>query len=123
MKKLLIVDDAQTVLHYQKLLLSGQDFIITTASNGIEALKKIEEESPDLILMDLIMPEMDGLTCCRLLKGKDKTKHIPIILVTTVSDKDKIQDFMRVGCDDFIFKPVKKIELLLKIKKALNISA
>ncbi|MBN2383848.1 response regulator [bacterium] len=120
MKKILVVDDAQTVLQYQKLLLSGQDFEITTASNGIEALKKIEEDPPDLILMDLIMPEMDGLTCCRLVKTTPKTKRIPIILVTTVTDREKIEDFKRVGCDDFVFKPVKKVELLLKIKKALN---
>ncbi|MBN2381631.1 response regulator [bacterium] len=120
MNKILLVDDAQTVLLLEKMILSPHDFILSTASNGLEAIQKIEKDRPDLILLDLNMPVMNGLECCRSIKSNSGTLNIPIIMVTTVSEADRMNECIEAGCDDYIFKPFRKIDLLTKINQQLH---
>ena len=120
-KKILLVDDAQTVLLFEKMLLSSLGFQIETANNGQEALDKIKKWKPDLVLLDYMMPVMDGLTCCRMAKSDRTLKSIPIIMVTTISEQSKVNECFDAGCDDYIFKPFKKEEILQKIRKHLAI--
>ncbi|MFC1849523.1 PleD family two-component system response regulator [candidate division CSSED10-310 bacterium] len=117
MTKILLVDDAQTVLLFEKMLLSKLGFEFMTASNGQEALEQIEQERPALILMDYRMPIMDGYTCCKTIKSNAETKDIPVIMVTTISEEEEVQRCFDVGCNDYIFKPFNKQKLLEKIKK------
>ena len=72
--KVLIVDDTETMRLYEQMLLSGEGYDISTAEDGVEALSRIEEERPDLVLLDIMMPRMDGIECCRRIKQNDDTK-------------------------------------------------
>jgi CheY-like chemotaxis protein len=73
----------------------------------------------DLILLDIIMPEMDGIEMCRKIKGDPTTKEIPIIMVTTKGEPDKVEQAFLAGCDDYVTKPIDKVELIDKVKKYL----
>lgn len=116
-KKVLIADDSRTFLLLEELLLSNLSLEVIKAYNGIEALQKTNKEIPDLILLDINMPEMNGIECCRLIKSNNPTKHIPIIIVT--SHHEKQEDCFKAGCDDVIIKPINNKMLLSIIKKYL----
>jgi len=113
-KKLLVVDDARLFLHLSKTMLSGGDFFVHTATNGPEALDIARENKPDLILLDLYMPEMDGDEICRKIRLDPVTRHIPVIMITTDSDGKGRRRCLYSGCDDFITKPM-RAETLKKI--------
>lgn len=119
MVKVLLVDDAQTVLLFEKMLLKQLGFDFETACNGQEALEKARVYNPDLVLLDLMMPVMNGVDCCRAIKEDEDLKDIPIIMVTTISEQERIDECFAAGCSDYIFKPFRKPELLEKIKKHL----
>ncbi len=116
-KKVLIADDSKTFLLLEELLLSNLSFEVLKAYNGIEAFQITNKEKPDLILLDINMPEMDGIECCRLLKSSVHTKHIPVIIVT--SHQEIKQDCFKAGCDDIIIKPINNRNLISLIKKYL----
>ena len=120
-KKILIVDDVQTFIQLQKTLLNRQDFTLLTVRSGREAIHKAREESPDLILVDLYMPDMNGDAVCRELKNDSATKEIPILIITT-DDADEFREMcIEAGCDGHITKPLRKdtfipaVEIHLKI--------
>lgn len=120
-KRILMVDDSSTVLSFEKLMFKNLDYELLTASNGAEALRVARgSPAPDLILLDIVMPSMDGLECCRLLKSDDATKAIPIIMVTTKGDESMITEAYAAGCDDFITKPIGRQELLQKVRGHLE---
>lgn len=118
-KKILLVDDSETILLFEKLML-GSQYMFVTAKNGRLGLEAAEREKPDLILMDIMMPEMNGIECLKALKEKPETKDIPIIMVTTKSDEPRIKSCFELGCTDFITKPVDKLDLLKKVQKLFN---
>jgi len=119
-RTLLLVDDTETILLFLKTILSGGEFAFVTARNGAEALVRARETNPDLVLLDLLMPVMDGVEACRRLKGDPELKHIPVIAVTTRSESESVERFRLAGADDVIFKPIKKLELLDKIGRLLS---
>ena len=119
-KKVLLVDDAKTVLLAEQMMLTGQGFELLTAQNGAEALEMISKHSPDLILLDIIMPEMNGIECCRRVKSNPSTKGIPIIMVTTKGEPEKLEASLSAGCDDYLTKPINKMQLLTKIKNHMS---
>src|SRR5687768_4632335 len=82
-KKILLVDDSSTILMMEKFILRNDPYILITASNGEEAVRKAAEELPDLILLDVIMPRMSGFEACRLIRDNAALKDIPVIMVTT----------------------------------------
>lgn len=122
-KRILMVDDSPTVLSFEKLMFRNLDYELLTASDGTEAVKLARGSAPpDLILLDVVMPNMDGLECCRTLKGDAATKHIPIIMVTTKGDQAMITEAYAAGCDDFITKPIARAELLQKVRGHLELA-
>jgi CheY-like chemotaxis protein len=117
-KKILIVDDSKVAAMTQQLIvrsLRGCEVII--AEDGIKGVEKAVAEQPDLILMDVVMPRMNGFEACRLIRGHEATESIPIIMVTTRSERAHVDEGFASGCNDYIFKPIGSAELLEKIHK------
>jgi CheY-like chemotaxis protein len=119
-KKILLVDDSSTALMIERMLLGGTSYELLTARDGREAVAKAQAEHPDLILMDVVMPNMTGLDACRALREDVATRAIPIILVTTRGETDNVEKGFASGCNDYVTKPINGIELLAKIKNQLG---
>ncbi len=114
-KKILVVDDSPTDRQYMIETLKGKGFQIVTAENGEEAITKAKSELPDLILMDVVMPGLNGYQATRQITRDDATKHIPVIMCTSKgADTDKIWG-LRQGANDYLVKPVDPQALLAKI--------
>ncbi len=121
--KVLLADDSSSFLHFEKVLLTSTDYDIITAGNGLEALKLAKEEMPDVMFLDVNMPEMTGLELCRMVKSDPSLRHIAVIMVTTMGKDEDIEAGYQVGCNDYLFKPVKKSVLIEKIQKfTLNLT-
>jgi len=119
---ILIVDDLPANIKLLHSFLSP-NYDITVANSGQQAITLVENFKPDLILLDVMMPEMNGFETCRLIKNNDKNFYIPIILVTALNEvEDKIKG-IEAGADDFITKPVNKHELLSRVKSLLRIKS
>ncbi|MFH1416218.1 MAG: adenylate/guanylate cyclase domain-containing protein [Elusimicrobiota bacterium] len=123
-KKVLIVDDdPNIVLLIERILNMEQNCTIDTAYDGEEALKKARESLPDIILMDIMMPKLDGLEVCKALKTDEKTQFIPIVLITGLSQKEDRIAGIEAGADDFLTKPIDKRELIVRTKSLLRIKS
>ncbi|MDT8316752.1 MAG: response regulator [bacterium] len=121
MKKILIVDDLEMNLDVCISVFSRVDCKLYTAKNGLEALEMTKRIRPDLIILDLFMPEMDGDECCRLIKEDAELSHIPIFMVAAgarVADEDRCY---KAGCDNFIEKPYHSSDLMQKVASHLDI--
>ena len=118
-KKILLVDDTETVLMTEKLMLAGQNYEISVARNGQDALDTISDAPPDLVLLDVVMPVLNGIDTCRQLKDNPHTAKIPVLIVTTKGEPENVEKAMLAGCDDFLTKPFDKMELLDKISAHL----
>jgi len=119
--KILIVDDEPFNVDYLEQELEDLGYQTVSATNGQEALKKVTTEAPDLILLDVMMPVMDGFTVCRILKGSEETRLIPIVIMTALgSIEDRIKG-IEAGADDFLTKPVDHRELVARIQTALRL--
>ncbi|MDD5774174.1 MAG: response regulator [bacterium] len=117
---MLIVDDETELVDVLKARLEANNYEVVTAGDGQEGLEKAKSENPDLIVLDLMLPKLDGYKVCRLLKFDDKYKKIPIILFSArVQDSDKEMG-KSVGADDYVTKPFDSKDLLQRIKKLLN---
>ncbi len=120
MAKILAVDDELDVLLIVKTTLQSEGYEVETASDGTDALALAREVSPDLILLDMMMPGMSGLDVLRELKADDSICTIPVIMLTGLSEKDKIQKALVSGTDYYIVKPFDHQDLLSKINDALQ---
>jgi len=119
--KILIVDDIPVNIQLQKTYLASEGYEVVEAYDGVEALAKVESEAPDLILLDVMMPKMNGFEVCQKLKSSEKTWFIPVIIVTALNElQDKIRG-IDSGADDFITKPFNKLELLARVRSLLRI--
>ncbi len=115
-QKILLVDDSKTELHYLSEILLKRGFQVRTAENGEEALKRLAEEKPDLILMDVVMPGQNGFQLTRTITRDARFTDVPVIMCTSKNQEtDKVWG-MRQGASDYVVKPVKAEELLAKIK-------
>jgi len=120
MKKILVVDDEQDIVGAIAIRLKSSGFEVITAGDGMEGLQKARIENPDLILLDVMLPKLDGYKVCRMLKFDEKYKHIPIIMVTgKFSDEDKRKG-LAVGADHYVLKPFDHKELLATIESVLS---
>lgn len=119
--KILVVDDSQEMVLLVTEILQDSGYITIAANNGMEALAKVETENPDLILLDALMPAMDGYEVTRILKTQDKTRLTPIIMLTGLSDFNDKMKGIELGADDFIVKPFNPIELLTRVKSLLRV--
>lgn len=120
-KKVLVVDDDDKNLKFLGSLLEFYNYDHEEARNGVEALEKTETYKPDLILLDIMMPEMDGYEACRRLKNKPETRNIPVVIITALSDKKSRIEGLNAGANDFLTKPVDKTELALRVKNLLRV--
>lgn len=118
---ILIVDDVKNFREIGKSILKTIDCEIMEACNGEEALQMISAERPDLILMDLFMPGMNGDKCCRTIKSDPSLKDIPLLMVSSADSVDDQGRCYAAGCDDYITKPVEKNMLLDKVRSFLDI--
>jgi DNA-binding response OmpR family regulator len=122
-KKILLVDDSSTILMMEKFILRNDPYVLITASNGEEAVRKAVAEKPDLILLDVIMPRMGGFEACRLIRENEASKHIPVIMVTTRGEATNVETGWVSGCTDYVTKPINAVELLAKVRSLLDIDA
>ncbi len=120
-KKILLVDDSPTVLLMERILLKDSPYTLLSATSGEEALKTALAERPDIILMDVMMPGLDGLEVCRRLRAEEATRNTPIILVTTRSSLEALEQGYACGCNDYIVKPFEGLELRMKVANFLGV--
>jgi two-component system, OmpR family, alkaline phosphatase synthesis response regulator PhoP len=119
-KKILIVDDEMDLVETVRFPLEMEGYDVLVSHNGEDALNQARKENPDLILLDLMLPNLDGYKVCRLLKFDDRYKHIPILMLTAKSqEKDKALG-METGANEYITKPFDIRDLLKKVKAYLN---
>lgn len=118
---ILIVDDEPRNLKLLSAMLTPQDYRLITAQGGKRALEIASRMRPDLVLLDVMMPDIDGLEVCRRLKKMPRMQMVPIIMVTALREKEHRIRAMQAGADDFLSKPVDRIELLVRIKSLLRI--
>lgn len=122
-KKILLVDDSSTVILMEKMILSKGPYDIVTARDGVEGIAKAKSEKPDVILLDVMMPNLDGLSACAALRNDEATAHIPIIMVTTRGEEHNMETAFRNGCTDYVTKPINGLELLTKLNNILGLAA
>jgi two-component system alkaline phosphatase synthesis response regulator PhoP len=126
-KKILLVDDDADFTEAVRLLLESRSYEVTAANDGKEGLKKVQTEEPNLIILDVMMPEMDGYQVCAKLKADPKYRQIPILLLTAVGEAISTTSYtkemgMRIEADDYIPKPVEPVEIVERVEKLLRIS-
>ena len=119
--KILIADDNQQNRELLEAYLSDEDYTILMASDGPETLQKVAEQDPDLILLDIMMPRLSGYEVCQQLKRDEKTRNIPILMVTALNEKGDIEKAVEAGCDDFLCKPVNSLELRTRVRSLLRV--
>jgi putative two-component system response regulator len=120
-KKILIVDDEESNLKLLTKWLIPLGYDIELAANGAEAVRQARESLPDLIILDIMMPVMDGYEACRIIKATPETKNIPVIIVTALNDRDSKLKGLSVSANDFLSKPIDQAELTIRIKNLLKI--
>lgn len=119
--KILVVDDVQSNVLLLKALLGREGFNIIYAMNGTEALEKVKSESPDLVLLDVMMPDMDGFEVAGRLKVEPSQAEIPIIFLTALNDSASVVKGFQLGANDFISKPFRREELLIRVEHRLSL--
>lgn len=119
--KILVVEDEEILLTALAEELKQQGFEVVGAKDGVEGLEKAASEQPDLMLLDLVMPRLDGLGTLKQMKAQDKTKNIPVVILTNLSDYDKISEALSMGAMDYLVKANYRLEeLVAKIKTVLQ---
>ena len=121
--KILIVDDVMSNVLLLKVLLTNEKFAIATASNGRQALEQVEKDNPDLVLLDVMMPDMSGFEVAQHLKSNPNTADIPIIFLTALNSTADIVKGFQVGANDFISKPFNKEELIIRVTHQISLVA
>ncbi|UCG35811.1 MAG: response regulator [Candidatus Omnitrophota bacterium] len=119
-KKILLVDDEPQLVDTLKLRLEANDYEVVIAYDGNQALERVRSEQPDLIVLDLLLPKLDGYTVCGLLKRDSKHAHIPIVMLTARTQEADIKMGKEVGADEYITKPFEPKILLEKISNLLG---
>ncbi len=119
--KVLIVDDNPTNVELLLAQLRSYPYQLITASDGEAALRKVEEDPPDLILLDLMMPKLSGYEVCQRIKSDKKTQFIPVIVITALKELEDKLKAIEMGADDFLMKPFNKVELVTRVKSLLKL--
>ena len=119
-EKILIVEDEEDVMELIRYNLAKEGFDCDAACNGRQALEKAQTTLPELVLLDLMLPEIDGLEVCKRLKNSSQTEHIPVVMVTAKSDEADIVAGLELGADDYITKPFSPRVLVARVKAVLR---
>jgi DNA-binding response OmpR family regulator len=120
--KILVVDDEPDVLLIVKTGMQAEGYDVVTASNGVDALAMVKEEKPDVVILDVMMPLMDGFEVLAKLKEDDATAAVPVIMLTGLSERSKIQKALVSGIHFYVVKPFEFEELIQKVRTVLNAS-
>ncbi len=120
MNKALIVEDHPGLLEVLTLQLEKMGFAVVSANTGMEGVTKAVEEKPQLILMDIMMPGMDGREATRRIRSNQETKEIPILVITALTKESQLRECIKAGCNDYIVKPFTPEKLLKKIQTVLD---
>ncbi|MBP9694043.1 MAG: PleD family two-component system response regulator [Alphaproteobacteria bacterium] len=119
--RILVVDDVKANVKLLEVKLLREYFSVITAMDGAEALSKIESESPDIVLLDVMMPGMDGFQVCQKIRANPKTDHIPVIMITALSEPEDRVKGLEAGADDFLTKPINDVALLARVKSLVRL--
>ena len=119
--KILVVDDTPANVKLLSGLLEFNGYKVVTAASGAEALGKVETEQPDLVLLDIMMPGMNGYEVCRTIRKNPATEILPVVMVTSLDPTEERINGLQAGADDFLAKPVDEQELLVRIRSLLRI--
>lgn len=119
-KRVLVVDDEPDIVGFIKMILEDEGFSVVEAFNGEDAITKAHAESPGVILLDINMPRIDGYQICRLLKNDEKTRGIPVIMVTARTQKIDKYRGEKAGADGYITKPFQTSELIASVRRSLQ---
>lgn len=118
-KKILIVEDEESLLKLESFLLISKGFEVKGVANGRAALEAVAEDKPDLVLLDIMLPEIDGFEVCRQLKSDPATRHIPVIMLTAKKSREDMVRGEKVGADWYITKPFKSAMVIETIQRFL----
>ncbi|MFN2355490.1 MAG: response regulator transcription factor [Desulfopila sp.] len=119
-KKILIVEDEKSLLKLESILLTTKGYDVAGVTNGAAALKTISDAPPDLVLLDVMLPGVDGFEVCRQLKRGPQTRHIPVILLTAKKSPDDMERGKEAGADQYITKPFKSAKVISAIERLLS---
>ena len=119
--RILVVDDIETNRRLLEARLSAEYFDVVLAASGAECLEKARDTKPDLILLDVMMPGMDGFEACRRLKADTATRHIPVIMVTALDQREDRVKGLEAGADEFLTKPVNDVALFARVRSLLRL--
>ncbi|MBN2431227.1 MAG: response regulator transcription factor [Acidobacteria bacterium] len=119
-EKILAVDDEEDILELIQYNLTKEGYQVVPVTTGEEALKKARSQSPDLILLDLMLPGLDGLEVCKVLKNNQMTQHIPIVMVTAKGEESDIITGLELGADDYITKPFSPKVLIARVRAVMR---
>ena len=119
-KKVLIVEDEESLLKLESILLTSKGYEVFGAGDGQAALDAIAEVKPDLVLLDIMLPEIDGFEVCRRIKANDDTKHIPVIMLTAKKSREDMARGEQVGADWYITKPFKSAMVIETIQRFID---
>lgn len=119
-QKILIVEDEESLLKLESILLTSKGYQVRGVSNGQAALDAIGEEHPDLVLLDIMLPEIDGFEICRRIKANNETKHIPVVMLTAKKSREDMARGEEVGADWYITKPFKSAMVIETIQRFID---
>ena len=119
-KKILLADDSTTALMMEQAILAKGAYDVVVARDGRAAVQMAVDEAPDLIILDVVMPRMDGFEACRELRRLEATRTTPIIMVTTRGEPQNIETGYEAGCSDYVTKPINGPELVSKVRDLLG---
>lgn len=119
-KKIMVVEDEESLIKLESILLTSRGYQVCSMQNGREALDSLQKESPDLVLLDVMLPEIDGFEVCRQIKENPLTCHIPVILLTAKKGREDMARGEEVKADWYITKPFKSAMVIETIQRFLN---
>lgn len=120
-KKILIVDDSKLLLEMEKMIFGRTGARLISATNGKDALRIVSDEKPDIVILDLVLPDIPGDEVCMSIKAHPSTEHILVLMVTARGTPEEIETCRRAGCDDYVLKPIRNQELLAKVSELLGV--
>jgi two-component system alkaline phosphatase synthesis response regulator PhoP len=114
--KILVVDDEPGIRELVQIILQDEGYCVITAENGVDAVQKVKDELPDMVLLDMVMPGISGLEVCRILKKDASTKFIPIVMFTVLGRDTDVKLAKESGCDGYFLKPFTPEDLVSEVK-------
>jgi len=118
--RILVVEDEESLLKLESILLSSKGYSVTGVMDGRSALEEVRANKPDLVILDIMLPEVDGFEVCRQIKEDPDTRHIPVLILTAKKNSQDVTRGQQVGCDAYITKPFKSVKVLDMVQDLLS---